>query len=171
MDKQELDIFTYVSPKGKRHNRLTRKEYQKKWRDLHNQEIKEYRKKWSAEHKEKIREYSKEYLKKYPERIKKYKIKIRKKLKNLIFTHYSSNPPKCACCGESHIDFLTLDHINGGGTEHRKLLYKQGTTIYLWIKKNNFPNGFQVLCMNCNWAKGHSKNHLCPHELEKNNGI
>jgi hypothetical protein len=26
---------------------------------------------------------------------------------------------KCVCCGETERDFLTLDHINGGGGQHR----------------------------------------------------
>jgi len=36
----------------------------------------------------------------------------------------------------------------------------------IWIRKNNFPKGFQVLCMNCNWGKGHSKDNKCPHERD-----
>ena len=31
-----------------------------------------------------------------------------------------------------------------------------------WIKKNNFPKGFQILCHNCNVAKGIYGE--CPHE-------
>jgi len=34
--------------------------------------------------------------------------------------------------------------------------------LYSWLKKNNFPKGFQVLCMNCNFAKG--KLGKCPHQ-------
>lgn len=74
--------------------------------------------------------------------------------KTSIMTHYGG---KCACCDESRLVFLTLDHINGGGTKHSKSL---GGKLYRWIIKNNYPLGFQVLCFNCNWAKSHGG---CPH--------
>ena len=76
-----------------------------------------------------------------------------------------SNPPMCTCCGETQIKFLEIDHINGGGNEHRKTM--EGTNIYLWLKKNNYPEGFQVLCSNCNMAKG--RYGICPHKEGKNN--
>lgn len=69
----------------------------------------------------------------------------------------------CKCCGEKEVAFLTLDHINGGGRQHRSVLRKQKTAdIYSWLKQENYPPGFQVLCMNCNWAKG--KYGVCPHK-------
>lgn len=34
-----------------------------------------------------------------------------------------------------------------------------------WIIRNDFPDGFQVLCHNCNFAKGKKgNNNMCPHE-------
>lgn len=59
----------------------------------------------------------------------------------------------CGCCGESILAFLAIDHMNGGGTQHRKSEKISGSRFYSWLKKNNFPDGFQVLCHNCNWAK------------------
>lgn len=59
-------------------------------------------------------------------------------------------------CGESDVDVLALDHINGGGTKHRESLGstgKGGWTFYQYLKNNHFPEGYQVLCMNCNWKK------------------
>ncbi|MBT4326526.1 MAG: hypothetical protein HOD60_06415 [Candidatus Nitrosopelagicus sp.] len=29
---------------------------------------------------------------------------------------------------------------------------------------DKLPNGFQILCHNCNFAKGVSKDNKCPHE-------
>ena len=81
--------------------------------------------------------------------------------------------PCCRCCGlNDHIEFLSLDHIAGrkemdSESELVELGYSSelGTQpLQIWIKKNNFPKGFQVLCMNCNFAKGHSKDNKCPHE-------
>ncbi len=86
-----------------------------------------------------------------------------------ILQHYSdSTVPFCACCGEKEIKFLSLDHINGGGTKHRQELQKSaikpagGSSIVCWIIRNNFPSGFQVLCHNCNQAKGFYGK--CPHK-------
>ena len=39
---------------------------------------------------------------------------------------------------------------------------KRGSTLHKWIKDNNFPDGFQILCHNCNQAKGYYG--ICPHE-------
>lgn len=39
-----------------------------------------------------------------------------------------------------------------------------GSRFYVWLKKNNYPPGFQILCYNCNCAKGHFG--YCPHNLE-----
>ena len=38
-----------------------------------------------------------------------------------------------------------------------------GTSLVIWIKKNNFPKGFQILCHNCNQTKGYYGK--CPHEI------
>jgi len=67
---------------------------------------------------------------------------------------------RCRCCGETIPEFLQIDHIDGKGAEHRKEV--SGTQLYQWLRRNNFPPGFQVLCANCNFAKGHYGK--CPHE-------
>lgn len=58
---------------------------------------------------------------------------------------------KCVCCGEDELDFLVIDHINDNGAEHRKEVNLR--VIYRWLWKNNLPEGFQVLCANCNLSK------------------
>ena len=69
---------------------------------------------------------------------------------------------KCACCGETEPLFLTIDHVNNDGNKHRKEV--KGTTgLLTWLKKNNYPKGFQVLCMNCNWGKARNRG-VCPHK-------
>ena len=95
-----------------------------------------------------------------------------------VLNHYSkklskSNIPCCNCCGENfHIDFLALDHIKGrkamnSEPELVRLGYhskKTGLRLYEWIIENNFPKGFQILCHNCNFAKGLTNNNKCPHQ-------
>lgn len=83
-------------------------------------------------------------------------IKVRPYAKNRNFTHKIAafaayGGVVCKCCGESNHECLSVDHIDGGGTAHRKEL--NGTPIYMWLRKNNYPSGFQVLCMNCNCSK------------------
>jgi hypothetical protein len=80
-----------------------------------------------------------------------------------VLIKYSGNPPHCVCCGEASLPFLTIDHTNGDGAEHRKAsgLGRGGSSLYQWLHTNGYPTGFQVLCYNCNCAK--SARTACPH--------
>lgn len=71
---------------------------------------------------------------------------------------------KCACCGESHPSFLGIDHIDGNGNQHRRTHTngRAGDAFYRWLKKYDYPNGFRILCWNCNMARGFFGR--CPHE-------
>lgn len=71
---------------------------------------------------------------------------------------------KCACCSESALEFLTIDHVNGGGGKHRKKLgVSAGISFYRWLRKQGFPKDeYQVLCYNCNCARGFYG--VCPHK-------
>jgi hypothetical protein len=82
------------------------------------------------------------------------------KLRLATIDYYSNGKRKCACCGEKEIKFLTIEHIDGCGREKRKE-QGQGTAIHFWLRKNHYPTGFEILCFNCNCAKGaYGK---CPH--------
>lgn len=82
-----------------------------------------------------------------------------------ILIHYSGGEQaSCACCGELHVEFLTIDHVNGGGAQHR-LVVGRGNKFYYWLIRNNFPDGFRILCMNCNLSLG--RRGYCPHEIER----
>lgn len=72
---------------------------------------------------------------------------------------------KCKCCGETERMFLSIDHINNdGAAERRSGKYSgAGSPFYLWLRKNNFPKGYQVLCMNCQTGK-HRNGGVCPHQ-------
>lgn len=56
---------------------------------------------------------------------------------------------KCIGCGETDLAVLSIDHINGGGGKHRAEMKGKYTNINFWLKANNYPDGFRVLCMNC----------------------
>ncbi len=69
----------------------------------------------------------------------------------------------CECCGETRDAFLTIDHVRNDGAEHRRSL---NGSIYPWLLRNNCPrDGYRLLCMNCNFARG--KYGICPHESER----
>lgn len=74
----------------------------------------------------------------------------------------------CQCCHESEIAFLTIDHIDNDGARHRRRDgVGGGHNFYQWLKNNNYPSGFQVLCMNCNFSK-HTNGGTCVHQEQKN---
>ena len=70
-----------------------------------------------------------------------------------IIGHYSNFTFKCSECGEGRFDCLTVDHVYGGGTKHKKELRRSGIEFYSWVIKNGFPDGFRVLCMNCQFCE------------------
>lgn len=82
------------------------------------------------------------------------------KMKAAAFEHYGG--PKCSCCGESQMIMLTIDHINMDGNAHRKEIGKTARDIYIWLRRNNYPAGFRVLCFNCNFAAFWNGG-VCPH--------
>lgn len=69
----------------------------------------------------------------------------------------------CACCGESRYEFLCIDHVNGGGREDRKIF--STWQIAKRVIDLGFPPEYQVLCHNCNSAKGFFGQ--CPHVTER----
>ena len=120
---------------------LRRKEYFKK-----------YNKKHYQENKEEIHIKSSRYYQKHRDEISKQKMERQQKIKKEIILHYASEI-KCQRCGFSDMRALSIDHINGGGVKHKKKLKLLGFDFYRWLIKNNYPEGYQVLCMNCQWIK------------------
>ncbi len=85
-----------------------------------------------------------------------------KEARNKVIQGYGS---KCACCGETLWEFLTVDHVNGKPTGGHKRDY--GLTLYLRLIRENFPPDCQCLCWNCNCSKGFYGE--CPHKRPKAN--
>ncbi len=81
----------------------------------------------------------------------------RETIRARVLAHYSpSSPPRCACPDCNVTENLTIDHVNGGGGEHRAELFgrdEAGWHFYAWLVAENFPRGYQVLCMPCNSSK------------------
>lgn len=70
---------------------------------------------------------------------------------------------KCVCCGETVFEFLTIDHVQKDGQKHEKTHNGDRLSMYREIAKSPVnKNKFQILCWNCNCAKGSYGK--CPHE-------
>lgn len=108
-------------------------------------------------------EYSSKRRPEYRERKNESARVSRAALRIQVLRHYSADDPYCACCGEDALEFLSVDHIDGGGTQHKKKVRH----VYKWIRDNDFPEGFRVLCHNCNQSLGAYG--YCPHEKERDN--
>jgi len=97
------------------------------------------------------RQYRKNYHEAHRPRAKWIARRYNQKKKEIVIQHYS--PDKvCVRCGFSDMRALSIDHINGGGVKHLIQLFgakRGGRIFYEWLIENNFPEGFRVLCLNC----------------------
>lgn len=82
-----------------------------------------------------------------------YNKKSNLKLKRQIMNAYGG---RCACCGETELVFLTMAADKGSPWG------QAGSATYRWLRDNEFPEGFQVLCANCNCGKQWNGG-VCPH--------
>lgn len=109
---------------------------------------------------EKRKAYARSYYTHNPERLKDLRRTNRQRYRSMVLAHYGE---QCVCCSESNVAFLTVDHINDDGADHRRSLGKNAGSlqVWRWIVQHGFPDHFQILCWNCNAAK-----HIygsCPH--------
>ena len=99
----------------------------------------------------------------YTEKIKKTRQERRMKVYSVYSKlHSNSDIPCCRCCEETIMGFLAVDHINGRKHLPEKEKNLNSTSLVNFLFKNNFPEGYQILCHNCNMAKGFYGE--CPHE-------
>lgn len=113
---------------------------------------------WRQSHREETNAEVRSYYWKDPDKVRARQKRYRQAEKREVVSRYGG---LCACCGENELVFLTIDHIYGDGKEHRST-DRSATLLYRWLKKNGYPDGFQVLCWNCNTAKRRLS--ACPHE-------
>lgn len=122
------------------------KEYHVKHREARNARARA----WNAAHPEIVKARAKGYLQKF---------------KRMVLDHYGQ---RCVCCGVEEEAFLTIDHINNNGKEHRAEV-GNGHAFYRWIVKAGFPSDLRILCMNCNYGKRFRPQ--CPHLDKTNVGV
>lgn len=159
------------SPEGQ----LQRKEYSKKRYLEHGDRIRakgreyyhsnpeeRYKKhrEWVVANKARAAAWRKEWNRLNPDKVETIRLNHKNKLKKEVIAAYGG---VCACCEEDILNFLTIDHIDGGGNAHRRELKNNGGgSFYSYLRKNGWPEGYQVLCFNCNMSKGFLG--TCPHQ-------
>ena len=128
------------------------------WKDKN--KIKAYQARYRAKNKTIVKLRSAEYRRLNRRKIRKASRRIR--LNNKLMTYDAYGGRKCCWCGEDDISTLCIDHIDNNGSKHidNKGHRIGGNRMYNWLKKNNYPDGFQVLCMNCNTAKAQNNGTL-----------
>lgn len=145
---------------------------------------------WVLENEERKRQYDKEYYHKNREaninRVREWneankersKVNAKRsywRLKEAAYMAYGGY--KCQCCGETEPLFLSIDHVNNDGHLYRKAKKTEtgtwikvgshcGENLFRWLRRENYPEGFQVLCLNCNGGK-HRNGGVCPHQVKK----
>lgn len=148
-----------------------------RYRARNREKVAQRMREWRENNREKAREQSREHRNRKianasPEELAEIRRLEREKtrrnqdrVRREVFAAYGGY--KCACCGETEPLFLSIDHVNNDGAKMRreKLYSGSGTGFYLWLFKNGFPKGFQVLCMNCQIGK-HRNGGVCPHHSE-----
>jgi hypothetical protein len=73
---------------------------------------------------------------------------------------------KCACCGESEPEFLTVDHVNNDGYLEKSPAGNRirGSGYYPKCIKaiQAGSKAYQLLCWNCNCARANEPDKICP---------
>jgi hypothetical protein len=85
----------------------------------------------------------------------------RYQLKNRVLSHYGEGKPKCVICDESRLECLSIDHISGGGNKQRRKSLRSSTAFYHWLETRGYPEGYQTLCMNCQFIKRFQNSEHC----------
>ena len=153
-----------------------KKAYRQKWLASHREHVRERNKRWEQRNPEKRRKSANESYHRHeeknrvrrlerasrwyyankdrilPEKKARYR-KLAAELKEPILQHYGR---KCNCCGLDDTRFLTVDHANHGkGNRLPKVERDLGSIqMYRKVIASGFSKAYQILCMNCNWARG-----------------
>jgi hypothetical protein len=152
-------------------NREAAARYRERNREKFNQRMRD----WREANREKAREQAREWRNRKlengtPEEVAAMRAaeaaktkRLQAECKDAVFAAYGGY--RCACCSEGERLFLSIDHINNDGNiERNSGAYSgSGSGFYQWLRKQGFPAGYQVLCMNCQVGK-HKNGGVCPHQ-------
>ncbi len=82
-----------------------------------------------------------------PERRDKHRQR-HQRLRGLVNRGYGG---MCKCCGEDYQPFLQVDHVHNDGARDRQT--RAGTKLLTYLIREGYPEGYQLLCANCNMRK------------------
>jgi len=156
---------------GRNHNREYRsknskwfKEYQrrynKEYRQRNIERLQEQMSKYYLQNKERLKEYRAGYYLIHSGRVKIHHHLRGIEIKTRVLTHYGDNKLACVLCNENNLAALTIDHINGGGTQERTRLRLGGYPFHRWLERCGYPSGYRTLCANCQFIE--RQRNSCP---------
>lgn len=143
------------------YTREERRSYRIQYVKSHREQIRQYHRRWYKKNKKREQARHKLYYDQNKVKELSRHAKYRNDIRTRVLKHYGN---RCSCCGESRREFLCMDHIGGGGSQHRKIV---GGGIYTWLIRHQYPTAFRILCANCNSSFGYYG--YCPHQKEKKN--
>lgn len=120
------------------------------WKGGSIEKHKRYNQKESSKLKRQV--YNKLWYQNHKSQWRFYHQKARIKLKTEVLSYYGHGILACVHCGFNDLDCLSIDHINGGGNQHAKEVGR-GMHMWYWLRNNDYPDGYQTLCMNCQFKK------------------
>lgn len=133
--------------------------YNRRWYEAHKEQQQEKARERHRKNAVHIREYGIIYRQTHKEELYEKNRAKKRNLKIKALTHYGKNKLACVRCGFVDIRALSIDHINGEGYKHRKIgKAKLGSSFYRQLKDQGYPEGYQTLCMNCQWIKRFENN-------------
>lgn len=102
---------------------------------------------------------SPESIKRNRDKHNEYRKEYRQKVKATVVASYGG---KCYCCGETNLDFLTIDHVNNDGAERKRKTSTEKTIFQHLYKREVDLDVYRVACFNCNCGRVRN-NGVCPH--------
>ena len=157
--------MSYRGYKNKESYDLSRKKYNER----HKPQLQEYQSRWYQEHREVRLLAAKTRYEANRVPINNRAIRYRQKVKTEVITYYGNGKMVCVKCGFDDLRALTIDHINGGGGAHmRELGITAGTKMYSWLRRNEYPKGYQTLCSNCQRIKQEEQHKYYNYLAERN---
>lgn len=155
-------IESKSSPQRSEEYRAYHREYAKNWYRVHKERMLGLSKEWVRTHPGSIIKTKQKYYQAHRDQVIKKatewnqsekgrasRLEHARKIKLDVMTYYGGGMAKCVLCGHAKLTSLSIDHVNGGGCKHRKDLSIKSLGFYVWLIKNNYPEGFRTLCLNC----------------------
>lgn len=129
-----------------------RADYKREANERSKAELVQYRRQYHNRNRDKIIAKVNDWVKANPDRRRKNALAYYYRLQDQAIMAYGGY--QCTWCGITEPLVLCIDHVDNNGRDHRKEIGSLGGhKLYKWLKDKDYPDGFQVLCMNCNHAK------------------